>query len=471
VLLGFLSAKNDPTLQWLRPVLVLGVFAVVQMTESMFITPRVQSHSTGLHPLAIILGILFWSMLLPGLLGPIVAVPLTCAVVVLLRRYVWQEKSEGRPGFPKRPSLFGRKPNSVPARLLKAHRRWSFIFRRISPAGRRLRDAHATDTRDGPRTFLRDRAGDPASLFGLAPHGVYRAPEVALRAVGFYPAFSPLPRRPFERARGGLFSVTLSIGRSFRPGPPRVFPRHAALWCSDFPLPPKRERPSTRAWPVLLWALFLPLRAQNDGRNEQDGPIKMTPDLALAIPLQMKGKHDVMVKFPILINPSTVVRPGMILRVLYQPPMQSDSENLVLAHKGNMENTYARATSSEDSSQAKLPPEIAHALEGYRRTVWEVPINFQLALAQLPTDNLHLIYSTSGSDNDLDDERLIFFDGLFLGSPSGGTSVLAVGNRQQGRSGRVQGGRPDSLRRRRAGAGRPGRLSGPVGGGEGESET
>ncbi len=92
LLLGFLSAKNDPTLQWLRPVLVLGVFALVQMSESMFITPRVQSHSTGLHPLAIILGILFWSMLLPGLLGPIVAVPLTCAVVVLLRRYVWQEK-------------------------------------------------------------------------------------------------------------------------------------------------------------------------------------------------------------------------------------------------------------------------------------------------------------------------------------------------------------------------------------------
>ena len=96
LLLGYLSAKNDPALQahwqWLRPLLVLGVFAVVQMTESMFITPRVQSHSTGLHPLAIIIGILFWSMLLPGLLGPIVAVPLTCAVVVLLRRYVWLEK-------------------------------------------------------------------------------------------------------------------------------------------------------------------------------------------------------------------------------------------------------------------------------------------------------------------------------------------------------------------------------------------
>jgi len=95
LLLGFLSAKDDPTLQWLRPVLVLGVFAVVQLTESMFITPRVQSHSTGLHPLAIILGILFWSMLLPGLLGPIVAVPLTCSAVVLLRRYVWMIRPVG----------------------------------------------------------------------------------------------------------------------------------------------------------------------------------------------------------------------------------------------------------------------------------------------------------------------------------------------------------------------------------------
>jgi predicted PurR-regulated permease PerM len=93
LLLGFLSAKNNATLQWLRPVMVLGVFAVVQISESMFITPRVQSHSTGLHPLAIIIGILFWSMLLPGLLGPVVAVPLTCAVVVLLRRYVWQSRA------------------------------------------------------------------------------------------------------------------------------------------------------------------------------------------------------------------------------------------------------------------------------------------------------------------------------------------------------------------------------------------
>ena len=93
LVLAFLSANGDSTWQWLGPLLVLGVFTLVQMSESIFITPRVQSHSTGLHPLTIILGILFWSLLLPGLLGPIVAVPLTCAVVVLLRRYAWPEKA------------------------------------------------------------------------------------------------------------------------------------------------------------------------------------------------------------------------------------------------------------------------------------------------------------------------------------------------------------------------------------------
>jgi len=63
---------------------------------------------------------------------------------------------------------------------------------------------------------------------------------------GLLPRLFTLTATPVRARHGGLFSVTLSIDRNFRPGPPRAFPRHAALWCSDFPLPPKRERPSTR---------------------------------------------------------------------------------------------------------------------------------------------------------------------------------------------------------------------------------
>jgi len=40
------------------------------------------------------------------------------------------------------------------------------------------------------------RAGNPSFLFCLAPHGVYRAPVLAPRAVSFYLAFSPLPGLP-----------------------------------------------------------------------------------------------------------------------------------------------------------------------------------------------------------------------------------------------------------------------------------
>jgi hypothetical protein len=42
----------------------------------------------------------------------------------------------------------------------------------------------------------------PPLLFGLAPRGVFRAPDVAIRAVGSYPTFSPLPNpstAPLER--------------------------------------------------------------------------------------------------------------------------------------------------------------------------------------------------------------------------------------------------------------------------------
>jgi len=85
----------------------------------------------------------------------------------------------------------------------------------------------------------------PGSLFGLAPNGVYRAPAIALGAVGSYPTFSPLPGEP-----GGLFSVALAVGDALKRRPPRAsrpeerVTRHRALRSSDFPPPANRRRPS-----------------------------------------------------------------------------------------------------------------------------------------------------------------------------------------------------------------------------------
>ena len=70
---------------WLKFVLVLGVFAVVQVVEGYVLTPRIMGKSTGLHPVAIIAAIFFWGTALNGIAGMILAIPLTAFAVVLWR--------------------------------------------------------------------------------------------------------------------------------------------------------------------------------------------------------------------------------------------------------------------------------------------------------------------------------------------------------------------------------------------------
>jgi len=67
----------------------------------------------------------------------------------------------------------------------------------IIPLGRRSLDGSMQPTRGFgenavKRSRLTGRAGPPL-LFGLAPRGVYRAADIAARAVGSYPTVSPLP--------------------------------------------------------------------------------------------------------------------------------------------------------------------------------------------------------------------------------------------------------------------------------------
>jgi len=74
---------------WTHPLFVTGVFVVVQNLEAIFIAPRIVGNSVGLHPMTVIVSIFVWGLLIGGLLGPILAVPLTATLKVLLARYVW----------------------------------------------------------------------------------------------------------------------------------------------------------------------------------------------------------------------------------------------------------------------------------------------------------------------------------------------------------------------------------------------
>jgi predicted PurR-regulated permease PerM len=87
---GSALVPGDPW--WMLPLVVTIIFAVVQQIDGLFITPRVVGESVGLHPMTVIVSVLVWSLLLGGLLGAILAVPLTASVKVLFQRYVWLAK-------------------------------------------------------------------------------------------------------------------------------------------------------------------------------------------------------------------------------------------------------------------------------------------------------------------------------------------------------------------------------------------
>jgi predicted PurR-regulated permease PerM len=100
---------DDPW--WIFPLVVTGIFVVVQQIDGLFITPRIVGESVGLHPMTVILSLFGWGLVLGGLLGAILGVPLTACLKVLFQRYVWTKAAAVVQTGP----LVGNEPPSVPS--------------------------------------------------------------------------------------------------------------------------------------------------------------------------------------------------------------------------------------------------------------------------------------------------------------------------------------------------------------------
>lgn len=75
---------------WWHPALVLVIFGLVQTLEGLVISPKIIGDRVGLHPLTIIIAVMVGTTLLGGLLGGVLAIPLTAALRVIMFRYVWR---------------------------------------------------------------------------------------------------------------------------------------------------------------------------------------------------------------------------------------------------------------------------------------------------------------------------------------------------------------------------------------------
>ena len=74
---------------WTHPIWVTVIFIAIQNLEGIFYAPRIVGNYVGLHPMTVIVSIFAWGLIIGGVLGPLLAVPLTATIKVLMARYVW----------------------------------------------------------------------------------------------------------------------------------------------------------------------------------------------------------------------------------------------------------------------------------------------------------------------------------------------------------------------------------------------
>ena len=86
VLLSVLKAANTDGDFWLILLSASVVLVVVQVIQDLFLVPYIMGKRMNLHPAVILLSLSIWGKLL-GVLGMIVALPLTTLILAYLRRY------------------------------------------------------------------------------------------------------------------------------------------------------------------------------------------------------------------------------------------------------------------------------------------------------------------------------------------------------------------------------------------------
>lgn len=61
------------------------IFAAVQVIESWLLTPKIMANRSGLRPALVVISLFFWGTALGGVIGMILAVPLTAFFVAIWR--------------------------------------------------------------------------------------------------------------------------------------------------------------------------------------------------------------------------------------------------------------------------------------------------------------------------------------------------------------------------------------------------
>ena len=90
ILLALVKASDTGQSFWVIILCALAVFAVVQTIQDVILTPRIMGHVMGMNPAIILLSLSVWGSLL-GIIGLIIALPLTTLLISYYRRFILKE--------------------------------------------------------------------------------------------------------------------------------------------------------------------------------------------------------------------------------------------------------------------------------------------------------------------------------------------------------------------------------------------
>ena len=90
IILAMVKASDTGQSFWLIMLCALAVFAVVQTIQDVYLTPKIMGHVMGLNPAIILLSLSVWGSLL-GIIGLIIALPLTTLLISYYRRFILKE--------------------------------------------------------------------------------------------------------------------------------------------------------------------------------------------------------------------------------------------------------------------------------------------------------------------------------------------------------------------------------------------
>ena len=92
-ILALVKAADTGQNFWIILLCALAVFAVVQTIQDVILTPRIMGHVMGLNPAIILLSLSIWGSLL-GIIGLIIALPLTTLLISYYRRFILKETDQ-----------------------------------------------------------------------------------------------------------------------------------------------------------------------------------------------------------------------------------------------------------------------------------------------------------------------------------------------------------------------------------------